>query len=195
MVSGVDDVPACPHFEKEFAWNAGSRRLWIQTDNQLLESALSGRATIDSPEFRPIFVRVCNAFQRLLYMGFLPRLNTTGFVEWDYRAYNCVADHAANVALDMGTAWVKEDACSVRRARHNKANIRLSFDGALRGGRQGLAGAGIAVYSYSEGAGRETLYMGGKLLGTLQSSFLAEALSLEWALEVLFSTILGISEH
>ena len=66
--------------------------------------------------------------------------------------------------------------------------MRARADGALRGSKQ--SSGGMALYSYSTAGGKELLYRAGRLFHTVDSSFLAEALTLEWAIEILFTTIL-----
>ena len=181
----IDEVPPLLHNEKELRWNAGSRRVWIQTDNQLLDHVFCGRAVFDAPEARPLFVRISRRLHELLHIGFLPRMNTVPFVEWDVRELNTVADHAANAALDADSDWERTDPDAVAQARSSGQNLRVCVDGALRGGR--AAAGGLAIYAYP---GKVLLCRAGKRLGTMGSSFLVEALALEWALDLLFARIL-----
>ena len=103
---------------------------------------------------------------------------------------NALADDAANVALDRGADWEFFHAESIARARVSQVNYRMCFDGAKRGA--GDASAGLALLAYYENGERDLLLRAGKLLGHLESSFLAEALALEWSLELFFSVALGM---
>ena len=184
LCCSIDDAPVIPHNEKELEWNAGSQRVWIQTDNQLLEKLFSGQALLQSQDLRPICIRIGRLLRQMLLMGCLPRLNTVGFIEWDERGLNTLADHAANVTLDLNSDWEHMEWSTAA----SKSNIRICVDGALRG--NGLAAGGMAVFAYTENVGRELVMRAGKHFGHLDSAFLAEASALEWALEVLISNIL-----
>ena len=115
-------------------------------------------------------------------------MNTVSFIEWDGRDFNTPADHGANVALDTGVDWERSDSAAKDRAISAGSNLRLCVDGALRGGKH--AAGGLAIFAYPANGGRELLCRAGKRFGNLDSAFLAEALSLEWALEVLITTFL-----
>ena len=58
---------------------------------------------------------------------------------------------------------------------------RLCFDGARR--ESGKSAAGMALLAYYPGGRQNILHRSGKVLGILNSAFLAEMLALEWALE------------
>ena len=129
---------------------------------------------------------------RLHQRSFQPRTQTAGFIEWDPRAFNALADEAANKALDRGESWLVVHPEGVRRARGGSepVNFRLCFDGARRG--DGSAAAGVAMLAYYASGERELLLRGGMLLGTLTSAFVAEALAAEWCFDVFFSKIVDI---
>ena len=69
---------------------------------------------------------------------------------------------------------------AVKQAQH--AYLRICSDGAKRGG--GQSAAGFALLSYSQSGQRTVLHRCGKLFGSLDSSFVAEALALEWCLDL-----------
>ena len=79
---------------------------------------------------------------------------------------------------------------NISKAMSAQTNYRLCFDGARRG--SGSASAGMALIAYYSNGERELLCRAGKILGTLPSAFLAEALAMEWALELVFTTVLAI---
>ena len=62
--------------------------------------------------------------------------------------------------------------------------LRVCSDGARRGGGGGQSAAGFALLSYSCEGQRTVLRRSGRLLGNLDSSFVAEAVALEWSLEL-----------
>ena len=81
-------------------------------------------------------------------------------VEWDRRELNIVA-------LDIGEGWVRRDTEAMREAKYSLANE---------------AAGGLAVFAYYLSGRRILLLRVGKPFGTLGSTFLAEALALEWCL-------------
>ena len=187
--SDMHDIPVLVRNPKEAYWNAGSRRIWVQTDNQMLEQVCAGLARLDHPWMRPLFVRIGRHLHLLLTLGCLPRQNTTPFIEWDKREFNTAADHAANVALDVRRDWEWQDQGLIATARMQGTCLRVCVDGARRGDAQ--SAGGMAVYAYQLPNQGRLLFRAGKYFGHLDSSFLAEAMSMEWALEVLITTLLG----
>ena len=106
----------------------------------------------------------------------------------DPRELNALADDAANQALDSNNDWKHAHEECIQHAKEKAANLRICFDGAHR--RSGKSAAGVTIIAYHEDGQRDLLVRAGRLLGTLDSSFLAELLSMEWALEILWSDIL-----
>eukprot|EP00973_Karenia_brevis_P080559 11176999-Karenia_brevis.AAC.1 len=116
--------------------------------------------------------------------GLLPRLNTSPFIEWDPRHMNSLADHAGNAALDIDADWCHRDPYNINIAKASRANLRLCVDGAYR--RNGTAAGGMALLAYTPEEGKELILVrAGKLLPTVKSAFVAEAMALEWGLELL----------
>ena len=173
---------------KEKEWASSSQRLWAQTDNQELAQIFAGLSVLTCASTRPLCVRIAPMIGFVTSAGIKPRTDIVPYIEWDPRGFVALADDAANRAVDSNSDWFHVHEECLRRARQHKVNLRLCFDGALRGSRRGSAGVAVIAY-YSDGH-RDILYRGGKLLGDLSFSFLAEALALEWACEVLSS--LGI---
>ena len=183
----VDDLPVLPPNPRETAWATSTGRIWIQTDNEQLSSLLAGHSRLETGHLRPIFVRLARKLHTLLEKQRLPRRNTTPIVEWDLRSFNTYVDHAANCALDRQEAWTWQDDVAIARAKQAHSNIRMSFDGAHR--RSSDSSGGMAVFSYDEAGGRQLLYRAGIYFGKLESAFLSETLSLEWALDILLAII------
>ena len=111
-----------------------------------------------------------------------PRLDTSAFAEWNRREFNSLVDHSAKVALDCRKDWCVIDEAALRVAKERKACIRLCSDGAKRG--NGDSAAGMAVVAYFQDGSSKVLRRSGKSLGKLSSAFVAEAVSLEWCLDV-----------
>ena len=95
----------------------------------------------------------------------------------------------ANIALDRKSDWQYVHCDSIARAKESQVNYRLSFDGAKRGG--GDSAAGVVLIAYYSNGDRELLYRAGRLLGDLDSSFTAEALALEWSLDMFLSMVVA----
>ena len=75
-----------------------------------------------------------------------------------------------------------------RHARHSKSNLRMCIDGARKS--SGRSAGGMVVYGYQDSGDKVLLYRAGVDFGTLSSTFLAETMALEWALDIFFSIVL-----
>ena len=84
---------------------------------------------------------------------------------------NQLVDDAPNPALDRNEDWFYGHEDAIARAKRSEVNYRLSFDGAKRG--NGESAAGVVLLAYYHNGERDLLMR-------------AEALALEWSLEVLF---------
>ena len=120
----------------------------------------------------------CAAYS-MITGGFRPRQDTTNFIEWDSRDLNTYADHAANLALDLGTEWEKKNDAAIAEAKSEKASFLLCCDGAFRKG--GSSAAGVAFFSYIGGT-RTLLLIAGRPMGFLSTSFVSDLLALEMCL-------------
>ena len=114
--------------------------------------------------------------------GWRPRRDVTPFIEWDPRASNTIADHAANVTLDEGDSWMQHEKTVEDTGLHiDSVNFHLRVDGARRGDSSSAAGMALMVHGAD---GKATiLRRAGLLLKSSSSAFLAEMLAMEWALE------------
>ena len=107
----------------------------------------------------------------------LPRLDSSHCVQWDPRQYNNLADHVANVVLDLQQDWSRSDLEAIGRARRADNHIRLSLDGARRG--DGSSAGGLAIVAFLESGEEVLLCRAGCKFGVLRSPFEAELLALE----------------
>eukprot|EP00973_Karenia_brevis_P064979 9023873-Karenia_brevis.AAC.1 len=82
----------------------------------------------------------------ILDEGWRPQTDVADLIQWDPRKYNSLADHAANCALDADKSWETWNEEGLCRALSANANLRISTDGARRGG--GQAAAGMAILAY-----------------------------------------------
>lgn len=190
LPTSIDELPPFAQMQKERAWDSCGLRLWVQTDNKQIADLFDGHAKLDVVKLRPLLVRIGRLVWTLLAVGWKPRLDTGSFIEWDPRMYNTYADHAANCALDGNEAWERREDTPIHNATQAKmlgVNFRLCFDGARR--KHGHSAGGVALFAYYPDGTRKLLHRGGVQFGCLESSFLAEALTLEWALETFLSLI------
>ena len=180
LPTSIDDLPPMLPNPREIAWESSCGRLWIQTDNQQVEQIFAGRSCLESDYFRPLGTRIARYLFNLLEKGWRPIADISDLVLWDARNFNTTADHAANCALDLGQPWERSNRENIELSIEVKANIRLCFDGARRGG--GQASAGIAIFAYLPRGGTILLYRAGCIFGSLSSAFLSEMMALEWCL-------------
>ena len=157
----------------------------MMRNNQQVQELFAGRPFCTVEAVLPICVRIARRSHWLLNNGWLPRLDAVPIVEWDPRRYNSIADHCANIALDLGHDWNDDTGQGVATDAEDAPRIRLCVDGALR--QQTVAAAGIVVYSYSSSLDRVLLRRAGRYLGPLRSSFEAELISLEWGLDAVIA--------
>ena len=64
--------------------------------NQGLALIMAGHAKLEIEEYRQLFARISRVLMQMIEGRWSPR------TEWDCRELNIVADHAANMALDIG---------------------------------------------------------------------------------------------
>ena len=189
--TSIGDIPpVCPN-PRSLKWGSGSGRLSIQTDNQQVEQVLSGFSYVSSDYPRPHFVRLSRNLLKFLEFR-LPRLDSSHFVEWDPRHYNSLADHAANVALDLQQDWSSPVLEAIDHAKRANHNIRLSVEGARRG--DGSSAGGLAIAALLPSGEEILLCRAGCKFGMLSSAFEAELSALDWGMNV-FTNLLytGIS--
>ena len=114
-------------------------------------------------------------------------------VIWTPREYNTVADHAANCAMDLETSWSRSDNTLLAQALLSGSSLRLSVDGGRRSATHAAIGLALfAVDVENGGVAKYTLLARrGKILTSVSSSFLAEAVALEWGLQYLIELFKG----
>ena len=121
-------------------------------------------------------------------MGWRPLSDSHELVLWSPREFNTVADHACNATMDSGqSVWFRGDRDTLKNVLRAGSNLRMCVDGGRRSQTKGAIG--FAIYCLrgdcSNDCSYQLLLRGGKLLEQVASSFVAEALALEWALECL----------
>ena len=71
-------------------------------------------------------------------------MDTSAFIEWERCDYNRGTDHAANVALDLGADWAREE--NDAGLDKDQCNVSLCVDGARRGDASSFGGTAIFAY-------------------------------------------------
>ena len=109
------------------------------------------------------------------------------FIVWSPREFNTVADLAVNWTLDHDRSWEEIDHSELRHSLQKKLNIFCCVDGGRRG--SGRGACGFAVYAANAGDHDRSSYRClarvGKVLGVVESAFVAESQALELALNFL----------
>jgi hypothetical protein len=157
---------------------------------------LAGRSVLDAEEHRPLFVRVARMLASLHSCGFKPINDISDFVVWSPREFNTVADHSVNATMDTGkSSWGRGNTRALTEALQNRMNLRVCIDGGKRSA--SLGAIGFAMFQASGSAPDRSSYKlllrGGKLLESVPSAFLAEAMAFEWALECIHSLMKGVT--
>ncbi len=99
------------------------------------------------------------------------------------REFNGVADHFANLTMDKRASWTSWDSAKWLRVR-SKSNIMIFSDGGRRS-TEGVSSSGWVIYAVS-GDNFSVLGSGGVFINDrLTYSFLAEAIALEAAIQML----------
>ena len=177
----MHEPPPLPAIDKEQAWG-NNMRLWIQVDNQQVAQLFSDLSRLASSFFEPLCIRVSRKLLQLIESGWRPRTDVAPFIEWDRREHNGLADHAANVDLDIDADWESTAPGAFRiLLKDPSIRLRLCSDGARRG--SGKAAAGFALISYSRDRSSKVLRRPGRVLGCLDSAFTSEMMALEWCLD------------
>ena len=130
----------------------------------------------------------CTRLYQLIRSTWAPRTDASSFIEWDSRELNTLAEHAANVPLDLRQDWSRGNVRVVRKAIRQRMIFRVCAYGARRSRETTAAGVVIIAYEIKVGCA-EVLYRRGKLLAPLASAFLAELLALEGASEVIMKAV------
>ena len=191
--SSIDIYPQLAPHDLDCQWQSNLHRLWIQVDCKSLAELCAGRSFLSAPEYRPLFIRICRSLRTLYNFGLRPVHDSTDLIIWSPREFNTVADHAVNAALDSKSTWTRCDEDLLADALLDGKSLRLCLDGGRRC--ETRAAIGLALYSVEcSGSGIATytlLARRGRLLQSVLSAFLAEAVALEWGLQYLVELFKG----
>ena len=140
-----------------------------------------------------LFVRICRHIYELYNSGWQPINSCLDMVMWAPREFNAVADHCCNAELDTHSSWAACHDVDLEVAVLSEHSFRLCVDGGRRCRTEGAMG--FALYSATDMEGCPAKYTllarKGQLLTDIESSFLAEASALEWALQYLVELLRG----
>ena len=187
----ISNVPGRQFHEADLVWGMGSTRFAAVVDCQILENLMAGRAYLLDADTRPIFVRIGRSITALHSAGLCPRTNAADYIEWRPRAFNKVADHLCNMALDTTCSRQHVDTAAIAELWARRCHFQFFSDGGLRTGQR--AALGWILYGvictphqplWTVLAWKST-YMEASL-----SSFTLEAMALEDGLAFFTSTVL-----
>ena len=117
----------------------------------------------------------------MMMMGWHPCAFHCDFVQWRPRAHNSIADLLCNEAMDSGCNINDLDAEGIWRTANN-GNFRINSDG---GRRNSSAALGWVVRGFTPGQQGKVLARIAMILPVSSSSFCAEVLALDNALEII----------
>ena len=124
-------------------WDEGGNRLNIVVDCRILRELLTGEAVLSQDFARPLLVRVGRLLGQLPCSNIKPWRDVNSYITWRPRAYNRVADHLCNAAMDSQVSTTWEDPEWFRMWR-NGGCLQLYSDGGYRN--KQLAALGWALY-------------------------------------------------
>ena len=94
-------------------------------------------------------------------------------------------------------SWGRGNTVALKEALKQGSNLRLCIDGGRRSKKRGAIG--FAIYGACGSSPHRSTYAlllrGGKLLESVESAFLAEAMALEWGLERLLSLVESVASQ
>ena len=162
-------------------WQSTSQRIQFIVDSQIVAMLMSGSAVLSDACYRPVFVRMGRNLAALVNMGWHPCAFHRDFVQWRPRAHNSIADLLCNEAMDSGCNINDLDAEGIWRTANN-GNFRINSDG---GRRNSSAALGWVVRGFTPGQQGKVLARIAMILPVSSSSFCAEVLALDNALEII----------
>ena len=161
--------------------NTSNPRVNFVVDCQTLADMVNVEVPISSPNYAPICERMTNNLCICIDKG-MKLWDIAKPVEWRPRFLNKLADSLANKAMDetMDLDW---DAC--RRGSWKGKNLTVFSDGGFRGRCECAAAAWVVVEAVGTVHGARDVRViakGSKCIADCSSSFMAEAIALEMAI-------------
>ena len=152
-----------------------------------LADLLCGRSPLLDDQARPLFVRMARILAQLLGNGWLPHTHSADPVIWRPRECNVPSDHLCNLAMDTGISWNHIDKDLLHDCLTLGCNVQVHSDGGFRNRTCASTGWTIHVWRQSKtGEWTRTLIgRGCTFLEKCESSFMAEALALEGAMDLM----------
>ena len=150
---------------------------------------VNGLAVLHAPQLDAIFRRIARRLFELGEKGWSPRRDIDPIVIWSPREYNTVADHMVNAAMDNNCAWQKWDRQLLEDHIKRGGSLRICVDGGLRRGTDSLdkpSALGCAIYLVRKVQPQYTLAgLQAAPVKSVGSAFQAEAMALEWAINLI----------
>eukprot|EP00930_Biecheleria_cincta_P061747 TRINITY_DN47300_c0_g1_i1.p1 TRINITY_DN47300_c0_g1~~TRINITY_DN47300_c0_g1_i1.p1 ORF type:complete len:352 (-),score=20.47 TRINITY_DN47300_c0_g1_i1:41-1096(-) len=180
----IDSPPDRPEHPLDKNWQIGHEQVWIQVDCQAVAEIMSGCALLHNDDCEPLFRRLGRQTLQLYALQFRPL--GEDFVVWSPRAYNTVADHGVNAAMDRQCSWSR-----VSNIHTEVCKWQLAVDRGMRD--QDTAAMGVVLYAVDRSRDGKWEYVAvlraGRELSGVPSAFVAEALALECGIAELIKKV------
>ena len=155
-------------------------------DCKPLAEVLCGHVPLHTPNMVPLFERVASSLFQLLEGGMTPCEQSEDPVLWHKRDFNRIVDFAVNHTMDYKRSWLHNFKCPVVNFRTSEANYVCHSDGGTRA--NSCSGAAWIIEARVVRNDHRHVFpvaMAGVFLQDPVSSFLAEAIALEEAVNFL----------
>ena len=155
-------------------------------DCKPLAQVLCGHVPLHTPSLAPLFERVAGTLFQLLEGGWTPCEQSEDPVLWHRREFNRIADFAVNHTMDRKQDWLHSFTCPIVNFSPLEANYVCHSDGGARA--NSCSGAAWIIEARVVRDDQRHIFpvaMAGVFLRDPVSSFLAEAIALEEAVNFL----------
>ena len=116
-----------------------------------------------------------------------PELNP---VQWRRRCFNRIADHIANYTMDIQRSWCQKFIPPVDNVSVQKANFVIHTDGGTRANKCSSSAWYVEAHvQLPSGTASFPICMAGRFISTPISSFTAEAIALEEAVDLIWELL------
>ena len=138
----------------------------------------------------PLFTRVSEKLFELVEGGWLPNRRGANPIQWHRRCWNKIADHLANHTMNAEKSWNQRFEPPGGWLDAKSVNFLIHTDGGTRADRCSAAAWHIEIHACVNGASVIfPLCMAGRFFTSPISSFTAEAIALEDALNFLHGLV------
>ena len=159
-------------------------RFSIIVDCLPLAAVVNGQTSLANPSLEPVFGRITRNLFAMLDRGWKPSRDIDDAIVWQPREFNKMADFLVNYTMDERKSWAK--VFPERADVSPEANFLVHADGGTREGRCSAAAWCIeAVHVRGQTQARSVVLIAGTFISDPVSSFLAETIALDEAVQAL----------